>query len=1243
MTERELFEAALDQEPDDRAAFLDRACAGTPAMRERLEALLARQEQAGSFLEEAAADRTHADDSRSASVAPPFLMNAATGASAATEAAGQVLAGRYKLLEQIGEGGMGTVWLAMQTEPVRRRVAVKLIKPGMDSRMVLSRFEAERQALALMDHPNIAKVLDGGSTEQGRPFFVMEYVKGVPITEYCEEGRLSIAERLELFVPICQAVQHAHQKGIIHRDLKPTNLLICLYDDRPVPKVIDFGLAKAMHQPLTDQTLYTAHGLMLGTPLYMSPEQAAVNNLDVDTRSDIYSLGVVLYELLTGTTPLEKEQLKQASWPEMLRLIKETEPPRPSTRVARDEGRGAKGEKTPGFSRPSPLASRPSEELDWIVMKALDKDRSRRYETANGLARDLERYLRDEPVLACPPSAWYRFRKFARRNRGLLAMGSVVTAAVVLVLASVVSLVVWRLRDREKMAEDRAAEVQQALDRLSEANSLIQSGRSYADGGRWARAHADFNRALELRPDHSLLWFERGSFYARLGLWDEARKDYAQGFELQRPPAPRLWFQYALLTAYAGDKESYQRFCALIPKHFPLEAECFGAENEIARAYTLASFPGADGAWALDMGKAALDRRGSASWNSMALASACYRAGKYEEAIPLLQASLQTNHASWRAHGFPLLAMAYHRVGRHGEAQEAVTSAAQVLDQWSQDMFQGPVGFMPVFWHDWMCGPISYREAQTLINGAPPPEDPRLWVVRGRALAALGWKDQANAACARAVELAAKDVQIRGACFHVYADSNQWDRAAAEHAQAVKLNPGDPAIVLAVFRYHAERGNWKQAEAEYDNVLRQRPKDLDLRIGAGAIYARHGHWQQAVAQYSTALTLLRKDDARRANVRWARVGAYIQLKEDDKALADLQGVGQTGPEQPRELVNRCFHLAHRLEYAGRHQDAVRAYDCVIQLDPKLALAWCNRGAVHVNLRQWDKAFADSSKAIELDPKCALAWINLGIIHASRGQKDKAFTDYTKAIELDPKLALAWYNRANAFVNLGQWDKAIADYSEAGELNPRDAQTPLGRGWAYFNLKQWDKAIADYSRVIELDPKCALAWYNRGQVYEKLGQSDKALEVYAKAIAIDPKDADSHNYSAWLLANHPNPKARKPDKAVELAKRAVELAPKEQFYWQTLGWAQYRAGSWKAAIATLEKVKELGSAGDSLEWFPLAMAHAQLGNKDEARKWFEQAVQWMDKNNPKDEQLHRFRAEAAQLSGIHRGGAPRIDP
>ena len=322
--------------------------------------------------------------------------------------------GRYKLIERIGEGAMGSVWMAQQTEPVKRLVAIKVIKAGTDSKTVLTRFEAERQALALMDHPNIAKVFDGGVSDSGSPYFAMELVKGVPITRYCDERKLTPRERLSLFVPVCQAVQHAHQKGIIHRDMKPTNVLVTQYDGRPVPKVIDFGVAKAVGQPLTEKTLVTGFGAIVGTPAYMSPEQAELNQLDIDTRSDIYALGVLLYEILTGSTPFGKEELEQAGLLEILRVIREQDPPRPSTKLST-----ANALPTIAANRstePKTLTGILRSELDWIVMKALEKDRNRRYETANSFAADIDRYLAGETVQAHPPTAAYRLRKFAQEQ-----------------------------------------------------------------------------------------------------------------------------------------------------------------------------------------------------------------------------------------------------------------------------------------------------------------------------------------------------------------------------------------------------------------------------------------------------------------------------------------------------------------------------------------------------------------------------------------------------------------------------------------------------------------------------------------------------------------------------------------------------------------------------------------------------------------------------------------------------------
>jgi len=434
--------------PDEWEDRLVEASDGNEEIHRRVRALLRAHADPGSFLEEPAV-----------AVADDMTVHCEQDS---LEKPGTLI-GPYKLLQQIGEGGMGVVYMAEQTEPVERRVALKIIKPGMDTRQVIARFEAEQQALAMMDHPNIAKVLDAGTTETGRPYFVMELVKGIPVTQYCDEKQLTPRERLELFIPVCQAAQHAHQKGIIHRDIKPSNVMVAEYDDRAVPKIIDFGVAKAIEQRLTEKTVFTEFGQVVGTVEYMSPEQAKLNQLDIDTRTDVYSLGVLLYELLTGETPVDRKRLLTAAFDEMLRIIREEEPPRPSLRLSSSDSLPTIAANR--HIEPKKLSTLVRGELDWIVMKSLEKDRTRRYDTASKFAEDIQRYLADEPIFARPASSFYRFQKFVRRNRTLAASVFIVCLAICLglVFAAVGFVQAVKQRDRalwaEQKAEERLAEV----------------------------------------------------------------------------------------------------------------------------------------------------------------------------------------------------------------------------------------------------------------------------------------------------------------------------------------------------------------------------------------------------------------------------------------------------------------------------------------------------------------------------------------------------------------------------------------------------------------------------------------------------------------------------------------------------------------------------------------------------------------------------------------------------------------
>src|SRR5665213_2914630 len=596
MIEQDIFSDALElTDPAARRRYIAKACGKDAALYERIIALIKSHEEAGDFIRTPAQAAVTLDPVR------------------CTEQPGTII-DRYNLLQQIGEGGFGTVWMAEQTHPVSRRVALKVIKLGMDTREVIARFEAERQALAMMDHPNIAKVLDAGTTDAGRPYFVMELVKGIPITQFCDERQLSLKDRLALFADVCSAINHAHQKGIIHRDIKPSNVMVTLHGDKPVVKVIDFGVAKATQGKLTNKTLFTRYEQFIGTPVYMSPEQAALSGLDIDTRSDIYALGILLYELLTGKPPFDSKSLAAAGYEEMRRIIREVEPPRPSTRLSTIAGDERTQVAKARRLAPEKLSRLVEADLDWIVMKAIDKDRSRRYETANGLALDIQRFLSDEPVSATPPSAGYQLRKFARRNKTALRVAAAI-AAMLLVATGVSSWQAVRATRAEhklaqtlrQVAAERDAKEQARKDAQTISTFLtdvFQSPDPKRDGRTITVAELLDKAAKKLETDladqpqrRTKLQGTLGHTYRALGLSRQAIPLQEQVLEFSRktlgPEHPEtLWAMLDLANSYfdAGHRDEalkmQEELLPLCRKVFgPSHHDTIMAMNNLANSY----------------------------------------------------------------------------------------------------------------------------------------------------------------------------------------------------------------------------------------------------------------------------------------------------------------------------------------------------------------------------------------------------------------------------------------------------------------------------------------------------------------------------------------------------------------------------------------------------------------------------------------------------------------------------------
>jgi serine/threonine protein kinase len=1141
INEEELFEQALNTPETDRAALLDRLCTDNPALRDRILKLLAAHESSAFNF-----DPTLQGPSDGS--APQDVRTFAMPTNSIDPNLGAVLGEKYKLIQSIGEGGMGSVYLASQTQPVKRMVAVKVVKAGMDCKAVLARFEAERQALAMMEHPNIAKVLDAGTTEQGRPYFVMELVKGTPITQFCDEHKLTPKERLELFLPVCEAIQHSHQKGIIHRDIKPSNVLVAMYDDRAVPKVIDFGVAKATGQSLTDMSMVTGFGALVGTPEYMSPEQASLNNMDIDTRSDVYSLGVLLYELLSGHTPVDRKSLEKAAIYEILRIVRDVDAPRLSAKLSSIDTlpNVAANRKT----EPRKLSTIFRGELDWVLQKALEKDRSRRYATANGFARDIQRYLADEIVEARPPSTAYRLRKFVRHHKGQVLAASLVFLALMAGMAGT-TWGLYRAEERrveaEKAREDEAT--QRSIAEANEAEAMRAKEeearqRALADSAK-VRAIEFKNKALQaLRAttgeDVEKLIGEKKELTANEKAYLEAIAKRWQSFAAQEGTdlearnlsgeghfrVAELWDILGKQEESVQELEKAETVYSKLTEEFPAVVEC---------SMSLAS-----------------------TYNNLGIR--LKNLGRYDESLGKYRKGLaiqkklaadfpdDPNHREGLSNSYSNLAVSWMAQGNAMEASESFRQSVLLEEKLVAD-FPGQATYRRNL-------ATTYSNFGSMLNG-------------------IGKLDEAKEQCRKGLAIREKLVadfpsqmeylKDLAASHNNYSNILSHSGNATESIEQIRKSiailknladgyPAIPSYSESLARSYnnlgielVKLGKSSEAESAYRSALEIKENlvrafstvpeyQQELAVThrrLGGLLARKNKDREALDQYRKGLAVIEKlaleytnvpDYQRDLAATCYDLGNFVNdFKDGSKrsepyyrvALSTYEKLITEFPEQRiyRDDVAKVhYELGNVLLQMQKNAEAEEQYLKGIAVREKLASDFPDYPDYRVDLTKRYVAFAEM-KLEAKDASASLLWF------------EKAFESFRKVQAFDSQLASyekylvrSFQGRGKAYDQLRMEAKADADWQKAIELSPEEEQHRIRtRRAVHLALDgQAPKAIAIVEELAKLPIKEAKRWYEMGSVYSLASKlisdqeqkySDRAMELLKEAATLEFSDVE----------------------------------------------------------------------------------------------------------------------------------------